>query len=123
MIREIDGLKLPCNLEGKVELKNMDTTRRTVSGRLITKLASSEKWQVTISYESISMSLSFQKKFYEKCLELRGRPGSVWFTSPYDGSEVTIVAKCVSRSAPSALSVGRGLPALYKKVGAVFEEV
>lgn len=123
MIKEIDGLKLPPSVEGTAELMNRDTTRRTVSGRLITKLDPNEKWKVTASFESFSLALEFQKSFYDKCLAMRTTSAEITFISPYDGTEKTIKAKCTQRTAPTALNIYGGKPQLYSKVGAVFEEV
>lgn len=123
MIKEIDGLKLPPSISGGAELFNRDTQRRTVSGRLITKLDSKEKWRVTVSFEAFSLSLDFQAKFYAKCLAMRAQAKTVAFVSPYDGALKLITAKCISRTAPQALNIYKGAPQIYGGVGAVFEEV
>lgn len=123
MIKEIDGLKLPPSITGSAELFNRDTQRRTVSSRLITKLDSKEKWRVTVSFETFSLSLAFQSQFYAKCLAMRAQSKSVAFISPYDGTEKVITAKCVSRVAPRPTNIYKGAPQFYGGVGAVFEEV
>lgn len=123
MVKEIDGLKVPASVECKAELQNRDTNRRAVSGRLITKLAPNEKWKVTVSYSTVALSIEYQKKFYEKCMELRARAGTLRFLSPYDGEEKEITVKCVGKTAPELACYGRGKPTIFKKVGAVFEEV
>ena len=61
----IDGLKLPKDISIKAEKQNFDTSKRTVSGRLITKLAPVEKWKVTVSFENLTLRLPFQTAFYE----------------------------------------------------------
>lgn len=123
MIKEIDGLKLPATIEGSAELVNFDTQKRSVSGKLITKLSPTEKWKVTINYDKIALSLTFQNEFYNKCLKARGEAVLISFISPYDGALKNIYAKCVSRTAPLPLAIFRGLPTIYNRVGAVFEEV
>lgn len=123
MIKEIDGLKLPPSISGGAELFNRDFQKRTVSGRLITKLDSTEKWRVTFSFDIASLALSFQAQFYAKCLVMRSTSKSITFVSPYDGTEKTITVKCVSRAMPQALNIYQSKPQLYGGVGAVFEEV
>ena len=119
----IDDLKLPESVDTTAELQNRDTQRRTVSGRLITKLAPNEKWIVTIKFATDTLSLAFQKLFYEKCIEMRGTSATIIFISPYTGEDVTITAKCTSRKSPSVLSIAGRRPVLYKDIEAVFEEV
>lgn len=123
MVTQIDSLKLPPSLDGSAELFNRDNQRRTVSGRLITKLDPSEKWRVTVSFESVALSRELQAAFYAKCLEMRSTARTVTFISPYDGTEKTITAKCISRATPSAFNLYQRRPEFYVKAGAVFEEV
>jgi hypothetical protein len=123
MIKQIDNLKLPPSLSGSTELFNRDTQRRTVSGRLITKLDTTEKWRVTVSFDAVSLSLPFQAEFYNKCLEMRLQAKQIIFVSPYDGAEKTITAKCIGKSIPSPTNLYGGKPQFYTKIGAVFEEV
>lgn len=123
MVLQIDDLKLPPSISGSAELFNRDSQKRTVSGRLITKLDTSEKWRLTVSYEESALTLDFQARFYAKCLEMRSGALPVTFISPYDGEEYTVTAKCVSRAAPSAFSLFKRRPEYYIKAGAVFEEV
>lgn len=114
---------LPPSITGTAELFNRDTTKRTVSGRLITKLDPIQKWRVTVSYDDVSLSLDYQAQFYSKCLDMRMHARPVVFISPYDGSEITITAKCISRNVPSAVNLYKRAPQFYKGAGAVFEEV
>ena len=67
----IDDLKLPESLDTTAALQNFDTQRRTISNKLITKLAPNEKWIVTVKFATDVLALDFQKKFYEKCLQMR----------------------------------------------------
>ncbi|NCC17123.1 MAG: hypothetical protein EOM28_12485 [Clostridia bacterium] len=119
----IDGLKLPEDTSIVIEKQNFDTNRRTVSGRMITKLAPMEKWKITIHFENKTLSLEFQKAFYTKCLEMRSAYGVVSFINPYTGEEVTAKMKCTSKKTPSPLDVVRGRSRAYKTIGATFEEV
>ena len=123
MIKQIDTLLLPPSITGAAELFNADTQKRTVSRRLITKLDPVEKWRVTVSFETFSLSLAFQSEFYAKCLEMRATAKTITFISPYDGTEKTITAKLVSRTTPSPVNLYKGVPQIYKRVGAVFEEI
>lgn len=123
MVTQIDGLRLPPSLDSSAELFNRDTQRRTVSGRLITKLDTTEKWRATVSFETAALSLDFQAAFYGKCLEMRTAAKEIKLISPYDGQEKTITAKCVSRAAPSAFNLYQRRPQYYVKAEAVFEEV
>lgn len=119
----IDDLKLPESLDTTAALQNFDTQRRTVSNKLITKLAPNEKWIVTVKFATDVLALDFQKKFYEKCLQMRSTSKPITFISPYSGEDITIIAKCTTRTAPTVLSMNKGRPFLYKNVEAVFEEV
>lgn len=123
MIVSIDGLKMPPSLMGGAELFNSDSQRRTASQRLITKLSSSEKWRITVEYDTDMMTVGLQAEFYRKCIEMRTKSAVVTFISPYDGSEYTITAKCISRTSPEAVYMYKQKPMLYRKIGAVFEEV
>ncbi len=119
----IDGLKLPEDTSIVIEKQNFDTNRRTVSGRMITKLAPMEKWKITIHFEDKTLSLDFQKAFYTKCLQMRSAFGIVSFTDPYTGEAVTAKMKCTVKKTPSALDVVRGRNRVYTSIGATFEEV
>ena len=119
----IDGLKLPEDTSIVIEKQNFDTIRRTVSGRMITKLAPMEKWKITINFENKTLSLEFQKAFYTKCLEMRSSYGVVSFTDPYTGEMVSAKMKCTGKKTPSPLDVVRGRSRAYKTIGATFEEV
>lgn len=123
MIVSVDGLKMPAAISGSTELFNNDTQRRTASQRLITKLSPTEKWRVTVEYDTDMMTVEFQAAFYKKCAAMRTKSAAVTFISPYDGEVRTITAKCVSRSTPEAAYMYKQKPMLYRKVGAVFEEV
>lgn len=122
MIKQIDDLLLPPSIEDSAELFNDDTQKRTVSRRLITKLNPVEKWRITVSLP-FSLSLEYQAQFYAKCLAMRTTGKTIVFISPYDGSEKTITAKCISRIRPTAVNLYQGAPQIYKSAGAVFEEV
>ena len=119
----IDGLKLPEDTSIVIEKQNFDTNRRTVSGRMITKLAPMEKWKITVNFENKTLSLEFQKSFYTKCLQMRSSFGIVNFTNPYTGESVSAKMKCTAKKTPSALDVLRGRTRAYKAIGATFEEV
>ena len=123
MIKSIDGLNLPPSIESTPYLINRDVQKQAVSGRLITKIDTTEKWVVPISFESISFTLEFQAAFYAKCLSMRQTAATIVFISPYDGTEKTITAKCTSRVAPSAFNLLNRAPQFYKKIGATFQEV
>lgn len=123
LVKQIDTLKLPPSIDETPYLTNRDTNKQTVSGRLITKLDTAEKWVVPVSFEKDSLTISFQAEFYAKCLEMRQTAKSVTFISPYDGTEITITAKCISRTAPQARNIFMRTPQLYKKIGATFQEV
>ncbi|MCI5680180.1 hypothetical protein [Anaerotignum sp.] len=120
---KIDGLKLPQDVSCTAEKQNFDTSRRTVSGRLITKLSPVEKWKVTVDFENLTLSIPFQTAFYEKCMEMRNVAAVVEFTDPYTGKETSAIMRCVSRKSPSALDIVRRQVRLYQSIGAVFEEV
>lgn len=119
----IDGLKLPEDISVHAEKQNFDTSRRTVSGRLITKLAPTEKWKITVEFENLTLSLPLQTAFYQKCLEMRNTAAVVEFTNPYTGERERAVMRCVSRTAPTAAQIVRRSINLYRDIGAVFEEV
>ena len=123
MITSVDGLNMPPALTGSAELFSNDTHRRTASQRLITKLSHTEKWRITVEYSEDMLTREFQAKFYEKCEQMRQNSASVSFISPYDGTQRTIKAKCISRSTPEAAYMYKQKPMLYRKIGAVFEEV
>ncbi|MPN07416.1 hypothetical protein SDC9_154686 [bioreactor metagenome] len=123
MVIQIDDLLLPASLECSEELFNRDTTARTVSGRLITKLDPAEKWRVSVLFETDTLALSYQASFYTKCLAMRQTAKNIVFISPYDGTEKTISAKCISRLTPQAVNLYVGAPQVYSKIGAVFEEI
>lgn len=120
---KIDGLNLPEDSSIQAEKQNFDTSRRTVSGRLITKLAPAEKWKITVKFENLTLSLPFQTAFYEKCLMMRNTAAVVEFTNPYTGEKERAVMRCVSRTAPTAERVVRRSINLYRDIGAIFEEV
>ena len=119
----VDGLKLPEDISIQAEKQNFDTTKRTVSGRLITKLAPAEKWKVTVSFEKLTLSLPFQTAFYEKCLAMRNVAAVVEFTNPYTGEQERATMRCVSRTSPTPVQIVRRSVNLYTNIGAVFEEV
>lgn len=119
----IDDIRLPESIDTMASLQNFDTQKRTVSNRLITKLSPHEKWLVTVKFSTETLSLDFQKRFYEKCLQMRSTAKQITFISPYTGEDITITAKCTSRTAPAVLSISKGRPLLYKNIEAVFEEV
>lgn len=123
MIKSIDGLSLPPSVKSTPRLTNRDTQKKTASGRLITKLDTSEKWVVPIAFDADILSIELQTAFYAKCLSMRTTAATVVFISPYDGTEKTITAKCVSRVAPSVFNLSHRLPQFYNKVGAEFWEV
>ncbi len=123
MIKSIDGLLLPPSITGTAEQFNRDSQKRTVSGRLITKLDPVQKWRVTVAFDDFALSLDYQAQFYAKCLAMRLSAKTIVFVSPYDGSEVTITAKCISRSTPQPTNLHKRTPQFYIKAGAVFEEV
>lgn len=120
---KIDGLRLPNDINIVIEKKNFDTSKRAVSGRLITKLAPAEKWKVDVSFENLTLSLPFQKEFYEKCMKMRSVAAIVEFTNPYTGETERATMRCVSKNAPYVTHFVKKKPALYKNIGAVFEEV
>ena len=119
----IGGLKLPVTGAYQIEKQNFDTSRRTVSGRLITKLSPSEKWKISINFENETLSLDLQKAFYTKCMEMRSLSDSVEFTDPYTGEKTVAIMRCVSVNKPSAMNVVGRKITLYHGIGAVFEEV
>lgn len=119
----IGGLKLPVTTAYKIEKQNFDTTRRTVSGRLITKLSPSEKWKITINFENETLAIDFQKAFYEKSMAMRSAAGVVEFTNPYTGEETFANMRCVSMNSPLAANIIGRRVGLYHEIGAVFEEV
>lgn len=119
----IDGLKLPEDTSIVIEKQNFDTIRRTVSGRMITKLAPMEKWKITVNFENKTLSLEFQKAFYTKCIGMRSAYGVVSFTDPYTGEMVSAKMKCTVKRTPSPLDVVRGRNRAFKTIGATFEEV
>jgi hypothetical protein len=123
VIQQIDNLKLPPSINGAAELFNRDTQRRTVSGRLITKLDPAQKWRVTVSFDDAALDTAYQAQFYAKCLDMRRNSRAITFISPYDGQVVTIAARCVSRNMPSAFNLYKQKPEHYTGAGAVFEEV
>lgn len=123
MILEIDGLKLPPTIGEPPYKGNRDTRRQTVSGRLITKLDTSEKWIIPVLFDSFTLSLEFQAAFYLKCAAMRQTAATIKFISPYDNTEVTVTAQCINRAAPRVLNLYAGLPQLYQNIGAVFQEV
>ena len=123
MIKSIDGLLLPPSITGSAELFNRDTQKRTVSGRLITKLDPVQKWRVTVSFDDFALSLDYQAQFYAKCLAARLSAKTIVFVSPYDGTEVTISAKCISRSVPEPTNLYQRIPQFYTRAGAVFEQI
>lgn len=126
MVISLDGLLLPPNIDGTAELFANDTTRRTVSMKLITKLSTAEKWRITVSFPDAALSPEFLADFYDKCAEMRTQSGQIQFVSPYDGEEKLITAKCVERTLPKALNLSFGTfarPKFYTGAGAVFEEV
>lgn len=123
MILQIDDLKLPPSLSGSAELINRDAQRQTVSGRLITKYDAAEKWKLTLSFEAVALSLEYQKALYEKCALMRRAARTVTFVSPYTGEIISIQAKCIGRATPEAMGLYRRRPQLYRKTGAVFQEV
>lgn len=119
----IDGLRLPEDISVKAEKQNFDTTRRTVSGRLITKLSPAEKWKLTVSFENLTLSLPLQTAFYEKCLAMRNMAAVVEFTNPYTGELERTMMRCVSKTSPMPVQIIRRSVNLYRNIGAVFEEV
>lgn len=119
----IDGLKLPEDISCTAEKQNFDTSKRTVSGRLITKLAPAEKWKVTVSFENLTLHPSFQAAFYEKCLLMRNVAAVVEFTDPYTGEETSALMCCISKQKPEPMNIVRRRISLYQNIGAVFEEV
>lgn len=119
----IDGLKLPEDISIRAEKQNFDTSRRTVSGRLITKLAPAEKWKLTVEFSSLTLSLPLQEAFYSKCLAMRNAAAVVVFTDPYTGTETSATMRCVSRTSPQPLQILRRRASFYQNIGAVFEEV
>lgn len=119
----IDGLKLPEDISIRAEKQNFDTTRRTVSGRLITKLAPAEKWKVTVSFENLTLSLPLQAAFYEKCLAMRNVAAVVEFTNPYTGEQERALMRCLAKVSPEPAQIVRRKVNLYQNIGAVFEEV
>ena len=123
MVIQIGDLKLPPSIDETPYLTNNDVQKQTVSGRLITKLSATEKWVVPVSFETDTLSLEFQAQFYTQCLSMRSASATVIFISPYDGTEISITAKCISRVAPTALNLYKGIPQIYKKIGATFQEV
>lgn len=123
MILQIDDLKLPSELGATAELINRDSQRQTVSGRLVTKYDAVEKWKLTLSFESIALAIEYQKAFYEKCAQMRREARPVTFISPYTGEVVTVRAKCIQRASPEAVGLYLSRPHLYRKAGAVFQEV
>jgi hypothetical protein len=54
---------------------------------------------------------------------MRQTAKQITFISPYDGTETTITAKCISRVAPQAMNVYQRKPGIYRKIGATFQEV
>lgn len=122
MVLQIDDLKLPPSITGAAELFNRDTQRRTVSGRLITKLDPAQKWRVSVSFDA-ALDTEYQAAFYAKCLDMRRNARQISFISPYDGTVVAVAAKCISRSVPSAFSLFKRKPEYYTGAGAVFEQV
>lgn len=123
MILNINGLLLPPSIDGKAELTADDTTRRTVSGRLITKLAATEKWRITVAFGDDALTENYMADFYDMCAAMRTHAGQIHFVSPYDGTEKLITAKCVERTLPRAVNICRGAVQYYTGAGAVFEEV
>ena len=119
----IDGLKLPEDISIRVEKQNFDTTRRTVSGRLITKLAPAEKWKVTVNFENHTLSIPQQAAFYEKCMAMRNMAAIVEITNPYTGEQERATMRCVSKTSPTPAQIVRSSVNLYRNIGAVFEEV
>ena len=77
----------------------------------------------TLKNGQFFLSLEYQAQFYAKCLAMRTTAKTITFISPYDGTEKTITAKCISRIRPTAVNLYQGAPQLYKSAGAVFEEV
>lgn len=123
MIISIDGLKLPPTADDPPYLINRDVQRQTVSGRLITKLDLVEKWVVPVAFKSVALTLEFQAQFYAKCLSMRSTAAEVVFISPYDGETRTIIAKCISRTAPKPFNVSFRAPEFYTAAKATFQEV
>lgn len=119
----IDGLRLPEDVSIAAEKQNFDTSKRSVSGRLITKLAPAEKWRLVISFENLTLNLSLQAAFYEKCMQMRNVAAAVEFTNPYTGEMETAIMRCVARTRPEPAHIVKGRVSMYKKIGAVFEEV
>ena len=119
----IGGLKLPTTMAYQIEKQNFDTTRRSVSGRLITKLSPAEKWKININFENETLALDFQKAFYEKCMEMRVTADVVEFTDPYTGEDTIAIMRCVSTEKPSAMNIVRRKVGAYRNIGATFEEV
>lgn len=123
MVKSIDGLLMPPHISGTAELFNRDNTRRTVSGRLITKLDPVQKWRVIVSFDDDVLSRELQAQFYAKCLSMRAASAPIVFVSPYDGADITITARCVGRNTPKIVNLYKRSPQFYNGAGAVFEQV
>lgn len=122
MILTINNLKLPALTSSTSELINDVVTKRTVSGRLITKTAYS-KWRVNVNFDAVAMSLSFQADFYRLCTLAKSTPVTITLVSPYDNQVKRISAKCISLNLPNIASLNNRRPSLYTQAGAVFEEI
>ena len=123
MVKQIGELKLPPDIAGTAELFNDDTSQRTVSGRLVTKLAPTEKWRLTVAFETAALSPELQAAFYAVCVSARTTATTITFISPYDGQIHTATCRCTERNIPAILSLSKGAPRLYSNIGAVFEEI
>ena len=122
----IGDLHIPDTLSLNAELFNSDNQRRTVSGRLITKLAPSQKWRVTLDYEDRTTDLAnpgLRVALYAKCQEMRTSNAPVTFKSPYDDQEHTVLMKCIKPLPPKVTYLGGDNPSLYVNCGATFEEI
>ena len=123
MILQIDTLMIPNTLSGNAEMFNADSRRRTVSGRLITKMSTFEKWRATLFYEGRAIPQDFMKELYRKCREMRRTALPVTFISPYDFMTYTVMMRCTEPFPPKLMHIVNSRPQFYSNCGAVFEEV
>lgn len=123
VIKSIGGLEIPPTLSGNAEKFNADSTRRTVSMRMITKFSPTEKWRVTLDYEDRAITLDSQRKLYAKINSMRKSPEIIVFEDPETGDVLYLKMRTTQSFSPRITTHNRNKPTLYTNAGAVFEEI
>lgn len=122
MIKSVGGLALPASAKSKSEIFTQTTSKRTVSGRLVTKYAYS-KWRCTFELpDAVAMDIDYQAALYGICMGAKLSSTTVTFINPYNNNEETIRAKCTEMNTPDIMALANRKPSVYTGVKVVLEE-